>query len=143
MDPILRRLGEINDLLEVPSGHFRGDLLAERDDLIDQLGAGYLTATPRRRGAIRRFIRARRRLVLAFEDRVSWHAFRIKTAEDVGHLRGGLAAAAIIGEGTDFRDFGFCIDHLFKAAARAGIDPRQHFPEVPDLSGRWKRMYQP
>jgi hypothetical protein len=143
MDPILRRLGEINDLLEVPSDHFRGDLLAERDDLIDQLGADYLTAMPRRRGAIRRFIRARRRLVLAFEDRVSWHAFRIKTVEDDGHLRGGLAAAAIIGEGTDFRDFSFRLNHLTEAAARAGIDPRPHFQEVPDLAGRWKRLYQP
>ena len=47
MDGILRRLDEIDTTLEVPSDHFRGELLAERDDLLDQLGEFYLTATPR------------------------------------------------------------------------------------------------
>ncbi len=33
MDRILQRLGEINTTLEVPSDHFRGELLAEREVL--------------------------------------------------------------------------------------------------------------
>ena len=136
MDRILRRLDEIGTALEVPSDHFRGELLAERDLLIDQLGGFYRTATPRRRGAIRRFVRGSRRLVMAFEDRATWHAYRIRMVEDIGHLRLGLAAAAIIGEGTDPRDFGFAVDHLSEAAARAGIDARPHFQEAAGLSGK-------
>jgi len=41
MDRILQRLDEINATLEVPPDHFRGELLAERDLLIDQLGGCY------------------------------------------------------------------------------------------------------
>jgi hypothetical protein len=115
-------------------------LLTERDLLIDQLGGSYLTATPRRRGAIRRFVRGSRRLTMAFEDRVTWHAYRIRTAEDISHLRLGLAAASIIGEGIDPRDFGFAVDHLSRAAARAGIDGRTHFREVAALSGKGRSL---
>jgi hypothetical protein len=136
MDAILKQHDEINSTLEVPSDHFRGELLAERDSLIDQLGEFYRTATPRRRGAIRRFVAGSRRLVMAFEDRVTWHAYRIKTGEDLGHLRQGLAAAAIIGEGLDFRDFGFALNRLSRAAVEAGIDPRPLFQEAANLSGR-------
>jgi hypothetical protein len=73
---------------------------------------------------------------MAFEDRVTWHAYRIRTAEDINHLRLGLAAASIIGEGIDPRDFGFAVDHLSMAAARAGIDARPHFQEAAALSGK-------
>jgi hypothetical protein len=135
MDTILRRLGEIHATLEVPSDHFRGELLAERDLLIDRLGEFYLTATPRQRGVIRRFVDGNVRFLMALEDRVSWHAYRIKTSEDVSHLRLGLAAASICGKGIDPRDFGPRIGHLSEAASRAGIDPRPHFHEVADLSG--------
>jgi hypothetical protein len=143
MDLILRRLDEIDGRLEVPSGHFRSDLLAERDDLIDRLGELYLTATPRRRGAIRRFVAGRRRLVMAFEDRVTWHAFRIETVEDVHHLRLGLAAASIVGGSIDCRDFGFRLEHLSKASVRAGLAPRPHFREVMGLSGRRGAVLRP
>ena len=136
MDQILRRLDEINAALEVPSDHFRGELLAERDLLIDQLGGFYRTATPRQRGAIRRFVRGSRRLIMAFEDRVTWHAYRIRTVEDISHLHLGLAAASVIGEGIDARDFGFAADHLARAAARAGIDARPHFQEAAAYSGK-------
>ncbi len=136
MDWILQRLGEINTTLEVPSDHFRGELLAERDGLIDQLGEFYLTATPRQHGAIRRFVKGNRRLIMAFEDRVTWHAYRIRTVEDIRHLCLGLAAASIIGEGLDFRDFFFALDHLARAASRVGIDPRPHFQEAANLAGK-------
>jgi hypothetical protein len=136
MDRILQRFDESNATLEVPSDHFRGELLAERDVLIDRLGGFYLTATPRQCGSIRRFVRGSRRLILAFEDRVTWHSYRIRTADDISHLRLGLAAASIIGEGIDPRDFGFAVDHLSRATARVGIDSRPHFREVADLSGR-------
>jgi hypothetical protein len=143
MDQILRRFDEINAELEVPSDHFRGELLAERDNLIDQLGGFYLNATPRQRGAIRRFVQGSRRLILAFEDRVTWYGFRIKTVEDVRHLRLGLAAASIIGGGADFRDFHSSLDSLSKAASRAGIDPRPHFQEVAALSGKRRSFLRP
>ena len=136
MDRILQRLDEINTILDVPSDHFRGELLAEREGLIDGLGEFYLGATPRQRGAIRRFAEGSQRLVMALEDRVAWHAFRIKTVEDVRHLRLGLAAASICGGGIDPRDFGFRLGHLFRASSRAGIDPRPHFQEVASLSGK-------
>jgi hypothetical protein len=143
MDPILRRLDEIDAQLAVPSGHFRADLLAERDDLIDRLGESYLAATPRRRGAIHRFVAARHRLVMAFEDRVTWHAFRIKTIEDVHHLRLGLVTAAIVGGGIDPRDFSFRLGHLSEAATRAGLDPRPRFREAMDLAGRRRSVLRP
>jgi hypothetical protein len=143
MDLILRRLDEINTTLEVPSDHFRGELLAERDNHIDQLGEFYRTATPRQRSVIRRFVKGNRRLIMAFEDRVTWHSYRIKSVEDVGHLRLGLAAASMIGGGIDFRDFGFSLDHLSKAGARAGIDPLPHFQEVANLSGKRRSFLRP
>jgi hypothetical protein len=136
MELILRRLEEIDSTLAAPSDHFRGELLAERDDLIDRLGDSYLTATPRQRAAVRRSVGGRRRLVMAFEDRVAWHAYRFKGVEDVRHLRLGLAAASIVGSGVDFRDFRFGLNHLSRAALRAGIDPRPYFREVANLSGK-------
>jgi hypothetical protein len=143
MDRILQRLDEIHTTLEVPSDYFRGELLAERDALIDQLGESYLTATPRRRGAIRRFVKERHRLIIAFEDRVTWHAYRLEANGGIRHLRLGLAAASVVGEGIDPRDFGFAICHLAQAAVRAGIDPRPHFREVANLSAKGRSLLIP
>ncbi len=143
MDIILQRLDEIHTTLEVPSDHFRGELLAERDALIDQLGESYLTATPRRRGAVRRFVKERHRLIIACEDRVTWHAYRLQASGDIRHLRLGLAAASIVALGIDPRDFGFAIGHLSRAAVRAGIDPRPHFREAANLSPRRRSLLAP
>jgi hypothetical protein len=73
---------------------------------------------------------------MAFEDRLAWHAYRIRTVEDMSHLHLGLAAASVIGEGIDARDFGFAVDRLARPAARSGIDARRHFQAAAAYSGK-------
>ena len=136
MDPVFRRLDEIGAILDVPSGRFRRDLVDERDRLLDRLCEEYLAATARRRGAIRRYFEGKARLLIALEAGVARSAYRIKGLGDVDRLRLGLAAASINDARIDYRDLGFAIEHLARAATAAGIDARPHFRDVAELSSR-------
>jgi hypothetical protein len=59
---------------------------------------------------------------------------RIKTPQDVHHLRLGLAAAALLEERWDTRDILVSLAFLHRAATQAGIDPAPYFKEIADTA---------
>lgn len=103
-------------------------------ELLDELIPEYLAGTDAEREHVRRAVAARWTLL----DRVRGYAVslaeRIRTPQDVGLLRAGLAAMSIENCAVDYRDTLLALAELWVRAERAGIDPRPHFGAIAAVS---------
>src|SRR5262249_1887789 len=104
------------------------------EPILEQMCAEYLTASPAERERYRAAVSDKAAVQSFLLGYVASCADRIRSPEDLGPLRRGLAAASIENCGTDYRDVFVALAKLSVWAERAGIDPVPHFIEVGRLS---------
>jgi hypothetical protein len=114
------------------------DPAPEIESILERMCAEYLIASPTERERCRAAVSDSdvvRSFLLGY---VASSADRIRSPEDLGPLRRGLAAASIENCATDYRDVLLALAKLFVWAERAGIDPVPHFREVARMSSHAK-----
>jgi hypothetical protein len=125
-------------------GAIREQRLADYDpgpdieSILERMCAEYLVASPTERERCRAAVSdkdAVQRFLLGY---VASCADRIRSPEDLGPLRRGLAAASIENCATDYRDVLVALAKLFVWAERAAIDPVPLFRAVGRMSSRAK-----
>jgi hypothetical protein len=104
------------------------------EPILEQMCAEYLLASPSERERYRAAVNDKDGVQSFLLGYVASCADRIRSPEDLGPLRRGLAAASIENCGTDYRDVFVALAKLFVWAERAGIDPVPHFREAGRLS---------
>jgi hypothetical protein len=104
------------------------------ESILERMCAQYLVATPKERERCRTAVSDKDAVQSFLLGHVASCALRIRSPEDLGALRHGLAAASIENCATDYRDVLVALTKLFVSAERAGIDPVPHFREVGRLS---------
>jgi hypothetical protein len=106
----------------------------EIEGILDRMCAEYLHATPQEREQCRSLVSDRKAVLNALLGYVHSAAKRVSSANDIDHLRLGLAAASIENCATDYRDDLVALAGIWVAAERAGIDPSPYFRAVAKLS---------
>jgi hypothetical protein len=104
------------------------------EPILEQMCAEYLIASPAERERCRAAVSENDSVQSFLLGYVATCADRIRSPEDLGPLRRGLAAASIENCATDYRDVFVALAKLFVWAERAGVDPVPHFREVGRLS---------
>jgi hypothetical protein len=136
VESVFQRLEAIYGILATPGDGYREALLKERDALLACLCDRYLQSTPRQRGKIRGFFRGKRRAKGDLAAVAVKHSYRAKKDPQVHAVRLAIAAVSIADEdGEDPRD-GSILEHIYRCAQEAGIDPRPLFRDVADLSSK-------
>jgi hypothetical protein len=104
------------------------------EPILERMRAEYLIASPTERERCRAAVSDKDAVQSFLLGYVASCADRIRSPEDVGPLRRGLAAAPIENCATDYRDVLVALAKLFVWAERAGIDPVPHFRAVGRVS---------
>jgi hypothetical protein len=118
----------------VAQQHATYDPQPEIEGILDRMCAEYLNATPQEREHCRSLVSDRKAVLNALLGYVHSAAKRVSSANDIDHLRLGLAAASIENCATDYRDDLVAFAGIWVAAERAGIDPSPYFRAVAKLS---------
>jgi hypothetical protein len=95
----------------------------ELQAILDDVCRAYLAGAPAERAGIRSLFSEKPGLINRLLAYVYASPNRFSASEDAAELRKGLAAAAIRGNGPDFRDFYLALAKLFLAFESAGLDP--------------------
>jgi hypothetical protein len=108
------------------------------ESILERMCAEYLSASPTERERCRAAVSDKDAVQGFLLGYVASCADRIRSPEDLGPLRRGLAAASIENCATDYRDVLVALAKLFVWAERAGIDPVPHFRAVGPMSSHAK-----
>jgi hypothetical protein len=106
--------------------------------LLDELCPAYLEASPEQRSLVRTAVSDKNGILSALIGYTYKAARQIRSPEDKGWLRKGLAAISIEDCNKDYRDVLLVLAELYLAAEEAGIKPRSHFTAVSKLSSSEK-----
>jgi hypothetical protein len=104
------------------------------ESILERMCAEYLIASPTERERCRAAVSDKDAVQSFLLGYVATCADRIRSPEDLGPLRHGLAAASIENCAKDYRDVLVALAKLVVWAERAGIDPVPHFREVARMS---------
>lgn len=103
-------------------------------DLLDVIAEEYLRADETMRGAIRGAFNGKDRVLYLLDNYIARAADQISSGGDTKWLQLGLAAASMLDGRLDLHDTQVNLGYLYRAAARAGIDPLPAFRDVAALS---------
>jgi hypothetical protein len=110
--------------------------LVEASAFVEGVCARFLEAGPQERALIRARLGACDELFGLLFAFANMSPTLVRTAEDVGALRLGLAAVSIDDGRAGIEAVQTALGRLWLAALRAGVDPRPHFQAVAELSNK-------
>lgn len=102
--------------------------------LLDHIMDEYLRADETTRGAIRGAFNGKDRVLYSLDNYIARAADKLAAGDGPHWLHRGLAAASILDGRLDLHDTQVNLGYLYRAAARAGLDPVPAFREVAALS---------
>jgi hypothetical protein len=112
---------------------FRRPYDEEVHQRLDHVCMFYLLAEAKDRESMREFARSQARLLYGLERHPQWCAHQLDTTKNPQFLKTGLSAVSLYDLST-LSNTEINLEFLHHSAVKAGIDPKQDFKDVADLS---------
>ncbi|RPI92618.1 MAG: hypothetical protein EHM40_12455 [Chloroflexi bacterium] len=117
----------------------KDDLLARFFKFMDENYVVYMNATPKERTEIRNLVGKQGDLNYHYEDLImkyvrKWTIQQLKSTGEKAWLLRGLVGMSIENSGIDYRDSLTSLAELYAVAEEKGIDPKNDFQKIADIS---------